>query len=538
MNLSYENILSGVEYNLVSSEGLSRVYEVKIDHSKFADLMSDFFVETQKTYTTKYFNRAGKVPLSIVKNDFAQKAFSHVVSSVASKVLEKLDEKFLGEPNVSVTEYYDEKDSSKNPSITLTLNKEPEVPEIDFKEVSIIDPQVEVSDEDVENEMKAWADNNERGVELSEKRSAKMGDTLVISMSLLDKSKGAADKQSFNVKLGAGMFVKEIEDKLVGKNEGEKVPHTVTVPKDAATNKNFPSDMKRFAGKDLAVNLIVEKIMETKNYEVDVEMAKKFGCSSVERCKAHFRSMMEKKVNDSAFMYKKHQLSKILDEKLNFEVPVSALKIETQAFWNRFLAKFNLTRETMFNYDEIKMLFTSIQSAGYLKDKTFEDIDNHYLAVASRRLKFFFVMKEIQGKFNVALTKEDLDQEIMNRSSDFKGGLAEAVNHYEKNKSAQRDLENIVLEDKIVNEVLLKISIKSEKMDVQSLFNKLSEIVKELDIKIENPVDSEEIEGKSESAEKVESSDSESTSKVKKVTAKKVAKKPVAKKTTKKSEKE
>ncbi|QEK38482.1 trigger factor [Candidatus Cytomitobacter primus] len=502
MNLPYENkdLLEGIKYDLISSEGLNRVYEIHAKHADFVNLMEDFFNEKKKTYTTKYFNRPGKVPMSIVKNDFASAAFVQTANKVINNVLSKLEDKFLGEPDIKIKQNFDKNDDSKDPTFTITLNMEPSVPDLKFESIEINNPIVEISDEDIKKEMDLWAKSNERGVELTEKRASTMGDTLNVSMSLLDKS---ADKQTFQLKLGSGRFVPEIEQKLVGLNEGEKIQHTIDVPKNL-DNQNLPSDMKKFAGKKLSVNFHVNKIMETKNYEVDIEMAKQFGCSSVDACQSKFRDMLAKRVSNSSFMYKKHQLSNEFNKMVNFELPANAVKMEVQVFWNRFLSKFQLKRENMFSHEEAKVLFGKIQEAGFMKDSTFEDIDQKYNELSKKRLSFFFIMKKVQSDLGISLNKSDVDSEIMNRSSEFKGGLSEAVSYFEKNKNAKSELENTVIEDKIVNEILLKVKINDAKMTIKSFFEELDQLVKSLDVQINLP--DTKSSNDSESEEKIESS--------------------------------
>ncbi len=526
MNLPAEkDFLEGVEYNLTSSEGLNKTYEVKVQHGKFVELVEGFFEEKRKSYSTKYF-RVGKVPMSIVKKHFAASSFANVVSKMTAEILVKLDEKFLGDPDISVKQHFNA-DEKKDPIFNIILNTEPSVPDFDFKSIKIINPEVNITDEDIMHEMEMWAKNNERGVELAEKRASKIGDTVLISMHLLDKS-SQSEKKSLKVKLGSGMFI-DIEDKLLDKNEGDKIPHTIKIDKNITENKSLPSDMKKFAGKNISVNLSVDKIMETKNYEVNEEMAKKFGCSSIDTCKLRFKSMMEDKVDESIFMYKKHQLSKNLSSEVEFDIPNNALKLEIQILWNKFLARFNLKRDEMFNYEEIKILFDNIKKAGFLSDKTFDEANAHYAEIATRRIKFFFVMKKIQNDLEIKLQKEDVDKEIMKKSSDFKGGLAEAVSYYEKNKNARKDLENVALEDKIVAELVSKITLEDKKMAVKELFESLSVLINEFDLPISMKEESELDDEKSSEAGLTDESSSESDKEEKKEKAKKT-RKPAAKK--------
>lgn len=484
MDTSYKNkaksSLEKVKSELVSSDGLNREYVVSVEHEKFSELMDNFFIEKQKTYTTKYFNRPGKVPMSIVRADFASVAFANVARNMIFDVIADLNINFLGEPSIRIKKHFDEKKADEV-VFEITLALEPEIPSIDFKTMKIKNPAVEITDEDVSKEMDLWAKNNERGVDLIEKRVSSMGDTIDISMSLVGQS---SDKQSFRLKLGSNKFLPEIEEKLAGLNEGDKIQHEITIPKNVESS-SLPSDMKKFAGKKLSVNFQVNKIMETKNYSVDIEMAKEFGCASVEACKQKFREMLQSRVDESAFMYKKHQLSDEIS-KLAFELPTNLLEIEAQSFWNRFLAKFQLRRETMFSKAECKTLFEKIKEAGFMQSYTFEDIDGKFTDLAQKRLKFFFVLKAMQKKFNIALSRSDVDAEILKRSHDFNGGLSEAINYFEKNKNAKTTMENALIEDKIVNELLMQTNVIDEKMNIKQFFDVLDKLVKSLDVQVEH----------------------------------------------------
>ena len=526
-----DNILSEefVSNKLLSVEGLNKVYEVTVKYDGFAEMIKSFLMDQKKTYSDNHF-RAGKAPLSLVKQKFFNFAVQEVSKKVIDQFVSSIKEDYIGTPDISIKQFYAEDSKNLDPIFEIKLTLKPTVPNVDLAKCKITDPNVSVSDEDINKEMELWAKSHERPVELSKARESKMGDTLNVSMSLLDKSEEA---QSFDVKLGSGTFVKEIEAKLVGQNEGTQINHTIDIPKNISKNPGLPSDVKQFAGKKLGVNLKINKIMETKNYEVDLDMAKHFGCSSLESCKMKFKTMLEEKIVESKFIHKKHQLESYLNKSVDVEIPQSLIDKEKLIMWHGLLHKFQITRKEMFSIEEIKTILGQIQNIGFLTKHTFEDIEKEYEKLAKRRISFFFIIQKFQTDMNVSLTQAEIDTEKVKKAADLKGGPMEAFKYYEKNKQELAKLENILLENKIVNEVLVKCTISASDMSITELSKSLEKMVKELEPNIDfSPAkkDKQTDETKNNVDEKKASSTKKTTKSSGSDEEKKPAKKAVAKK--------
>ncbi|USO00675.1 MAG: hypothetical protein H6845_02590 [Alphaproteobacteria bacterium] len=472
-----------LDYKLVSSEGLKCVYDVNIAHSRFSEVMEEFFTEKQKAYAFKSF-RPGRVPLSIVRQNFTAQAFEYATQKLISQVVKNIQEQgieYIGYPLLKVKQEFDKDDSTKNPIFEVTFNMKPQIPDFSLANIEIVNPVVEISDQNINEEMELWAKNNFKSVELTESREARTGDILSLSMSMLDSSK---DQQSLEIKLGDGKLVKEIEDQLVGKSVGNVVQHTVTVPKTISKDSGIPSELKNFAGKKLMFNLTINKIMESKPHNVDLDMAKVFGCSSIESCKKKFRQMLEERVKNSSFICQKYELSSYINSNIDFEISDEFIKSEVNILWNRLLSKFGLTRKNPFTSEEIKELFSQIQKAGFLTKYEFDYLNNEYTKISLRKLKFFFVVQKLGQDLSISLTKEELENAKLSKSAEL-GGAEAALRYYTENREALISLENSLLEDKIVSEALLQCDVKDKHMSLTELSQCLNDAVKSLDVDLD-----------------------------------------------------
>ena len=182
-------------------------------------------------------------------------------------------------------------DIAEDGTTTLTLSTEvyPEVTLGEYKGIEVAKPVAEVTEEQVEAELKQIAENV-ASVENVE-RAAEMGD--IANINFLGTVDGIAFEggaaENFDLTLGSGQFIPGFEEQVVGMNVGEDKDVNVTFPEDY--------NAKELAGKAAVFAVKLNKLSVKNVPAIDDELAKDASeFETLEELKADIR---EKKLADA-----------------------------------------------------------------------------------------------------------------------------------------------------------------------------------------------------------------------------------------------
>ena len=235
--------------------------------------------------------RPGKAPRKMIENMYGKFVFfEDAIEEIFPEVYDfaiggNTEFKAVGRPSL------ENMDIAEDGTTTLTLSTEvyPEVTLGDYKGVEVAKPAAEVTDEQVEAELKQIAENI-ASVENVE-RAAEMGD--IANINFLGTVDGIAFEggaaENFDLTLGSGQFIPGFEEQVVGMNVGE----------DKDVNVTFPADYNsaELAGKAAVFAVKLNKLSVKNVPAIDDELAKDASeFDTLEELKADIR---EKKLADA-----------------------------------------------------------------------------------------------------------------------------------------------------------------------------------------------------------------------------------------------
>ena len=178
--------------------------------------------------------RKGKAPRKMIeqmygKGIFLEDAANALIPEHYSKALEECDLEIVSQPEIDVTQA----EPGKAFIFTAEVAVKPEVTLGEYKGVEVPKSETEVTDEDVEAELKKEQEKNSRTVTV-EDRGAENGDITTIDF------EGFVDGEAFEggkgtdypLTLGSGSFIPGFEDQLVGAKAGDHVEVKVTFPEE------------------------------------------------------------------------------------------------------------------------------------------------------------------------------------------------------------------------------------------------------------------------------------------------------------------
>ena len=209
--------------------------------------------------------RKGKAPRKIIEGMygsgvFYEDAINECYPAAYEQAVKEQGLDDVGYPKMEIVEAGKEGFTFK-----ALVSVRPEVKLGEYKGLTAPKEKVEVTEEDIDGELKPYIDRATRLV--SVKRKAKKGDTAVIDFEGFDNGAPfeGGKGENYDLKLGAGMFVPGFEEQVVGMKAGEEKDIDITFPED------YHADL---AGKAVVFHVKVNEVKESQVPEVDDEFTK------------------------------------------------------------------------------------------------------------------------------------------------------------------------------------------------------------------------------------------------------------------------
>lgn len=441
-----------MQVNETLNEGLKRELEITIPANDLDSRLQDYLNEIKDNIRLPGF-RPGKVPMGHLKKVYGRKAMAEIVDKVLNEsvrqVVEDRGEKPALQPDVDVANEVLETllDGGADLVFSMTYEVLPEITLGDFSKVEIERPVVEVSDEEVDEQIKRIAENNRPYEAKAEGAAAEEGDRLSFSyLGKLDGEpfEGGADENAQLV-LGSKQFIPGFEEQLIGSKVGEEKTITVTFP------ENYGAE--HLAGKDATFDIVVKGIETPGEIVIDEDFASKLGLESLDKLKEIIRQQIEHEFGSQTRQKVKRALLDQLDEMHKFDLPPKLLESEFEQIWKQLTD--NMTQAGRTFEDE---------------ETTEEEARKDYTAIAERRVRLGLVLSEIGEKNNVQVTDEEVQRALYAKVREYPGQEKQVFEFYEKNPMALASLRAPIYEDKVVDFLVELAKVTDKTVTREELF--------------------------------------------------------------------
>ena len=237
---------------------------IQVEADVFEAAIQKVYLKTRGRINVPGF-RKGKAPRKIIEGMygsgvFYEDAINDVYPAAYDEAVKEQGLDDVGYPKMEIVEAGKEGFTFK-----ALVSVRPEVKLGEYKGLTAPKEKVEVTEEDIDGELKPYIDRATRLV--SVKRKAKKGDTAVIDFEGFDNGTPfeGGKGENYELKLGAGMFVPGFEEQVIGMKAGEEKDLDITFPED------YHADL---AGKAVVFHVKVNEVKEAQAPEVDDEFAK------------------------------------------------------------------------------------------------------------------------------------------------------------------------------------------------------------------------------------------------------------------------
>jgi len=418
-----------------------KLVRVEVEAQKVDETFDSITKQFQREAALPGF-RPGKAPRDMVMRKYSK----DIEEEVKRKLISDSYKKALDEKNIDVLGYPDIEEiqfSRGQPlQFAATIETAPEFELPEYKGIPLKRVVKAVTDEDVQN-----AINKLREPQASYntvERPLQMGDIAVVNYSgtsegkplteIAPTAKGLTEQKGFWVEMSPTAFVPGFAEQLQGAKAGEK----------RTVNVDFPADFvtPALAGKKGTYEVELVEVKEKSLPAVDDAFAKGFGAESLEKLREGVRRDLENELNFAQSKNLRAQIVRSLLDRVNFELPESALAKETRNVVYNLVqenARRGLSREVIEGHKE------QIYSAAAQN--------------ARERVKSAFLMQKIAEKEDIKVSDAELTQRILQLAKMYDIPAHKFADDLKKRNGL------IEIYDQIMNEKVMDLLEKSGKIE-------------------------------------------------------------------------
>ena len=346
--------------------------------------------------------RKGKAPRKMIeqmygKGVFLEDAVNALIPEHYSKALGECELEIVSQPKIDLVQT----EPGKALIFTAEVAVKPEVTLGEYKGVVVPKSEIEVTDEEVDAEVKKEQEKNSRTINV-EDRAAQLNDIVTIDF------EGSVDGVPFDggqateypLTLGSNTFIPGFEDQLVGAKVGDDVDVKVTFPEEYQA--------KELAGKEAIFKCAVKKIEAKELPELDDDFAKDVSeFDTLAEYKEHVKTnLVEKKENEAKHAKEDAAVDKII-ENAQMDIPEAMLETQCRQMLDDFSRRMQSQGLSMDQY---------FQFTGMTAEKMMEDMKPQAL----KRIQTRLVLEKVAEVENIQPTEEEVNEEISKMAEAYK----------------------------------------------------------------------------------------------------------------------
>ncbi|MGN7943982.1 trigger factor [Bacillus sp. 22446] len=375
-------------------EGNEGVLTVEVDAETFNKALDDAFKKVVKQVSIPGF-RKGKVPRGLFEQRFGveslyQDALDILLPVEYPKAIDEAGIEPVDRPEIDVEKI----EKGESLIFTAKVTVKPEVNLGDYKGLNVEKDDTSVSDEDVQEELKAMQ-NRQAELVVKEEGAIENGDTVVLDFEgFVDGEAFEGGKaENYSLEVGSGSFIPGFEEQLVGLEAGAEKDVEVTFPEEYHAED--------LAGKPAVFKVKIHEIKAKELPALDDEFAKDVDeevetiAELTEKTK---KRLEEAKENEAEGKLREELVAKASE---NAEVDVPQAMVDTEL--DRMMKEFEQRLQMQGMNLELYFQFSG-QDEDALKEQMKED--------AAKRVKSNLTLEAIAAAEDLQVSDEEVEEEL------------------------------------------------------------------------------------------------------------------------------
>ena len=374
---------------------------VEVPAEQFEAALKTSFQKNKNKFSIPGF-RKGKAPQAMVEKMYGvgvlyDDAIDTLLDSTYADAVKESGLDIVSRPEIGIEQI----EKGKTFIYTALVAVKPEVTLGEYKGVEVEKAKPEVTDADVEAELKKVQDQNSRMVNV-EDRAVEDGDHTVIDF------EGFVDGQPFEggkseaypLVIGSHSFIDTFEEQLIGKNAGEACEVNVTFPEEYHASE--------LAGKPAQFKVTVKEVKEKQLPELNDEFAGEVSeFETLAEYKEDIKKSLLAKKEADAKGAKEDAVIDAIVENAQMEIPDAM--VETQQ------------RQTIDEFGQrLQMQGLNLEQYFQFTGLTYEHMMEQVKPQAERRIKSRLVLEAVAAAENIEATEEDFDAEVKRMAEGYK----------------------------------------------------------------------------------------------------------------------
>ena len=372
--------------------------------------------------------RKGKAPRKMIEQMYGAEVFyedaaNAIIPEAYATAAEESKLEIVSQPKISVVQL----EKGKPFIFAAEVAVKPEVELGTYKGVEVEKADTEVTDADVEEELKKVQEQNSRTVTV-EDRAVKDGDMTVIDFEgfvdgvAFEGGKG----ENYPLTIGSHSFIDNFEEQLIGMNIGEEKEINVTFPEEYHAEE--------LKGKPATFKVSVKEIKEKQLPELDDDFAQDVSdFDTLAEYKEDLKKTISvRKENEAKAKKEDEAIAKIV-ETSKMDIPEAMINTQVNRMVEDFAQRLQQQGLTMDQY---------FQFTGMTAEKMTEELKPQAL----KRIQTRLVLEAIVKAENIEISDEKIDEEIQKMAESYKMEAEKLKEFMGENEKKQMKLDMAVQE--------------------------------------------------------------------------------------------
>ena len=372
---------------------------VEVPAEQFEAALKTSFQKNKNKFSIPGF-RKGKAPQAMVEKMYGvgvlyDDAIDTLLDSTYADAVKESGLEIVSRPEIGIEQI----EKGKTFIYTALVAVKPEVTLGEYKGVEVEKAKPEVTDADVEAELKKVQDQNSRMVNV-EDRAVENGDHTVIDF------EGFVDGQPFEggkseaypLVIGSHSFIDTFEEQLIGKNIGDEVEVNVTFPAEYHAAE--------LAGKPAVFKVKIHEIKTKELPELNDEFAGEVSeFETMDEYKSDIRAKLAETKQQQATTENENNVVEKVVENASMEIPDAMIDEQVREMINDYARRMQSQGISLEQY----MQFTGM---------TIEKLQEQSRPQAEKRIRTRLVLEAVVAAENIQVSDEAVDAEIAKMAAD------------------------------------------------------------------------------------------------------------------------
>ncbi len=406
--------------------------------------------------------RKGHVPVKVLEQKYGDSLKQEVLADLID---ESLNQIFAEEESKDIRplpytqprldgDKLPEFSTDKDLTFSVVYDVFPSVEVKDFSKIEVKEPQVEIGEKELNEELKAIQERNAVVIDKKEGEPVEKDNIVTIDYKELDDSGATvsgSEREGFVFTVGTGENIYKIDDEIIGMKKDET--------KEISKTYDAKDENKDLAGKTKKISVTVKAIKLRNLPALDDELAQDVSekYKTLDDLKKDISKGLESAKNRKIAELKSQSLLEQLVEKNPIVLPKSMVQAEMESRWRMMAQQFQTTPEQL-----EKMISASGQSK--------ENMLTQWTGDAEKMLKSRLIVDALIREKNIAVTPEEVEAEFAKIADESGSTLDEVKEHY-KDARAKEYIIDEIKENKLYDELYKQVKVsKGDKVEFADLF--------------------------------------------------------------------